>query len=394
MTELKLSISDIKKHYTEIDVSNYNKLIITGYQFPITPKDVPQVTSRPLKKPETHEGMVAKLKEHGVIIQSDDESKLIELLKVTNYYKLSIFIKLLDANKNLSCLLQLYEFDNFLKHELTPLLKDIENLFKTNLTYYLVNNYESFCNSNCTQSQKQHCAECYLDYGIYDSKNKDKITEILSKFAESALNKRKKELYIEHHIKNYGGHIPLWVLIETLTFGEIVHFYSFLSSNVRKEWKNSFFNVPVIKESEIEWLKTLQFLRNDCAHDNRLYGKTFNFSPLIHKKDLAHIFGEDKANLHLLKKRKVPMSRKLEFDELNKQIEKSKKTLFTALIIMRYFIEASSQRTQENWNTFLAQLENEIKTKNIPLFRIGFKHNWKDLLQLKSPNFYTETIKN
>lgn len=205
---------------------------------------------------------------------------------------------------------------------------------------------------------------------------------MLSQFAVSVKNKAKKELYIEHYIKNYGGHIPFWVLVETLTFGELIYFYNYLASDIRKAWTNYFFKQEVVKNSEIEWLKTLQFLRNDCAHDNRLYGKTFNFTPLINLNDLELIYGKKYAEMSLKKKRSIPIEDHEKFDELKVVIEKTKKTLFSGLLVMRNFIQNSSQYTISKWNNFLNDLEEEIDLNNIPLMRIGFRYNWKNILTI------------
>lgn len=385
MKQLKLLISEVNEPYNKIVVSGYDLLYIDGYKFPCR-TDQTKVDFLPLKSPQQFPGMVERLKENNVEFSDKEEKVAIETLKKINYYKLSIFTKLLDDEKTFTRLLQLYEFDIFLKQELTLLLREIENLFKANLTYYLVNNYETLSNTIendeyiIQNDEKQNSAEFYLDYGIYESTNKEKIDKILSKFAENVVTKREKELYIKHHIERYGGHIPFWVLVEILTFGEIIHFYSFLSRRLRRKWRENFFKVEVIKESEIEWLKTLQFLRNDCAHDNRLYGRTFNFTPVIHKDDMVKVFGKEDTELSLLKRRKVASGEKKRYDDLHIAIEKSKKTLFSALIIMRYFIESSTKSTKDSWNTFLTKLENEIKENNIPLSRIGFRNNWKDVL--------------
>lgn len=49
---------------------------------------------------------------------------------------------------------------------------------------------------------------------------------------------------------------------------------------------------------------------------------------------------------------------------------------------MRNFIQNSSQYTISKWNNFLNDLEEEIDLNNIPLMRIGFRHNWKNILTI------------
>ncbi|MCW6663280.1 Abi family protein [Aerococcaceae bacterium NML190073] len=383
-----VKISDVNEPYQTIDVSDYDSLYIDGYRFPCEANGRDCDVS--LKAPQRFGGMIDCLGKK-VSFNSDEERMAVNLLKRINYYKLSVFTKLLEEDeRSFTRLLELYEFDVFLKQELVPILKEIENLFKANLTYYLVNNYEQL-----SKEQKDgtviiqndpagghHSSEFYLDYGIYGA-DKMKVDKMLSQFAENVTKKRTKELYINHHIKNYGGHIPFWVLVETLTFGEIIRFYSYLSKEIRKKWRDGFFEVEVIKENEIEWLKTLQFLRNDCAHDNRLYGRTFNFTPELHFDDMKLIFGEEEANLSLMRKRSVPIEKHEKYDEIKTTIEKSKKTLFTGLVIIRYFMEAFPGGKNKNWNEFLERLDETIKSKKIPNRRIGFRNNWKEVLKIK-----------
>lgn len=380
MEVLRKSISELKEPFESIDIKGFDELYIEGYKFPIK---ADSDTFRQLKEPKEYEGLIDILKTKLSINEKETE-QVENLLKSINYYKISVFTKLLDQDKSFRRLIQLYEFDAFLKKELTPLLKELENLFKARLTYFLVNNYDKMSCSEegsdilIKNNPKQLSSEFYLDYGIYETDEKEKIDKIISKFAENIIGKSKKELYIQHHIDNYGGHIPFWVLVETLTFGEIIHFYSFLSKGIRKAWRKEFFKVNVVKESEIEWLKTLQFLRNDCAHDNRLFGRTFNFTPLIHINDMIEIFGKENTELSLIKRKKALDKEK--YDELKVIIEKSKKTLFSALVVMRYFVESASDTTQHNWNTFIEKLSDEIAGNKIDLYRIGFTKNWKKIL--------------
>ncbi len=387
-------ITEIAEPYQTINVKDYDELYIDGHKFPCRTKYT--IHDKKLKDPKDLDGMIEQLSKT-VSFTEQEKNEAMDILKRINYYKLSIFTKLLDDEKSFTRLLQLYNFDAFLKQGLSLLLKEIENLFKANLTYFMVNNYDTM-SGRCEKGQEilinenevlkiinnteKHSSEFYLDYGVYETKNQKKIDIMLSQFAVSVKNKAKKELYIEHYIKNYGGHIPFWVLVETLTFGEIIYFYNYLASDIRKAWTNYFFKQEVVKNSEIEWLKTLQFLRNDCAHDNRLYGKTFNFTPLINLNDLELIYGKKYAEMSLKKKRSIPIEDHEKFDELKVVIEKTKKTLFSGLLVMRNFIQNSSQYTISKWNNFLNDLEEEIDLNNIPLMRIGFRHNWKNILTI------------
>lgn len=69
--------------------------------------------------------------------------------------------------------------------------------------------------------------------------------------------------YMLHH-----GYVPLWVLVNTLTFGTVSIFYSRLKAKDQND-VGRYFN---LKPKELEnILKILGIFRNACAHDERLY---------------------------------------------------------------------------------------------------------------------------
>jgi len=68
-------------------------------------------------------------------------------------------------------------------------------------------------------------------------------------------------------LKNYG-YIPLWVLNNILTFGQISKFYSILKQKDRQQVSRTF----KIQDNQLESiLYYLSSIRNFCAHGNRLY---------------------------------------------------------------------------------------------------------------------------
>lgn len=77
--------------------------------------------------------------------------------------------------------------------------------------------------------------------------------------------------YIKHNINTYGS-VPLWVLIQSLTLGNISKMYNFsnnkLQSQVAREFKN------IYGPNLSSMLNVLSKFRNVCAHGERLYNYT------------------------------------------------------------------------------------------------------------------------
>lgn len=83
--------------------------------------------------------------------------------------------------------------------------------------------------------------------------------------------------FIKHYIKQYGF-VPLWVLSNDLTFGNIAHFYQLCERRVQNkvcklivESKNDT-DAPRLSPQDLRrCFSVLVGFRNLCAHDERLY---------------------------------------------------------------------------------------------------------------------------
>ena len=85
--------------------------------------------------------------------------------------------------------------------------------------------------------------------------------------------------------RNKYHNIPLWVIMNTLTFGQISKMFEFLPQNIQGTVCQDFGNVK--KNEMIKYLKVLTLYRNVCAHNERLFSyRTYIDIPdtLLHKK--------------------------------------------------------------------------------------------------------------
>lgn len=187
------------------------------------------------------------------------------------------------------------------------------------------------------------------------------VRVVLSNFSEFISSKQDKDSSIKHHLEYYSGNIPIWVLIEHLTLGDIATFVTYLDRSVRKKWIRSFMHNT--KDTWIiEWIKVIQFLRNTGAHCSRFYGRRFNYNPTFHADDI----------------KLLPSA--YEVDEIDKLIH----TLFGGLSIMKRFYLKLPDYEKKHWNTFLDKLEKRINEFSADIYCIGFPENWKECLTLNS----------
>lgn len=88
---------------------------------------------------------------------------------------------------------------------------------------------------------------------------------------EDKIKAKTKHSYCEGLIENYQDHFPVWVLVEVLSFGDLISFC------------DCYYSQHPTPDIQIGSLKIVKFLRNACAHSNCLInnlsdtsGKTFS----------------------------------------------------------------------------------------------------------------------
>ncbi|MEZ6234593.1 MAG: Abi family protein [Phycisphaerales bacterium] len=107
----------------------------------------------------------------------------------------------------------------------------------------------------------------------------DRVGDLLSRIAiEQA---RSKEAFAKHFRSRYGDEhafLPLWMAAEIMTFGTLLTLYTATSSEVRRAVASAFGVHDTVFES---WFKSLNVVRNICAHHGRLWNRELGLSPKI-----------------------------------------------------------------------------------------------------------------
>ena len=103
---------------------------------------------------------------------------------------------------------RVYEFDRKLRNLLFSAIEFIEVSLRTRLAHFHSEKYGPLG---------------YLDASSFNSKhNADKFHQNI----EREIENNKKVLFVKHHIDNYNGQFPLWVISELFTFGMLSYFYN------------------------------------------------------------------------------------------------------------------------------------------------------------------------
>ena len=301
------------------------------------------------KKFLTYQEQVDLLKSKGLSIPNDDVA--ISILKEYSYYSLiSGYKDIFKLEKNgiyhkdvsINEIVALYIFDDYLRSLFLHEIIKIETHLKSLYSY-------SFC---------ELYGDSQSDYTNVNNYNYEKYQKEINEYLgiiTKTLDNPNKYKYITHNINKYGS-VPLWIIIHTLTFGNLSKMFSFskekLQSIIAREFKYVYGNQLA------SMLNVLSKFRNVCAHGERLY----NYKTQKSISDLP----------------------------VHKQLEgykpKSKNDLFNVLICFKYLSK------EHDFSSFIITLEElinktseflgETYTRKI-LIEMGFPENWKDIVKLQ-----------
>nr|VZK65529.1 hypothetical protein MF5292_00706 [Mycoplasma feriruminatoris]VZR75671.1 hypothetical protein MF5294_00703 [Mycoplasma feriruminatoris]VZR98238.1 hypothetical protein MF5293_00701 [Mycoplasma feriruminatoris] len=253
-----------------------------------------------MKKPKefkTFKEQIEILKSRGLVIT--DEQEAIEILKKENYYNIvngykELFLKKTSNNEedrfientNFNELYSLFLFDRELRTIILKYILIFERDFKTTIAYNF---------------SKKYNKDNRIDSYLYPENYRDDYIDVLdfiSVINKTIVAKNKKTEYIKHYIKEYG-HVPLWVVVNVLSFGNMVYMFRLLKDDDRNnimllyvnrfiEQNNKKSDLWFRDESFISLLKILNILRNVCAHEERMYNIRFD---RVSTKDISNLVG-------------------------------------------------------------------------------------------------------
>jgi len=216
-----------------------------------------------LKEPTTYAEQIAILKSRGCVIKNEEDS--IQRLKLVNYYRLTAyFLPFKDGERykegtSFDAVYRLYEFDRKLRGILFSAIEEVEVFLRSQFAYYHAHKYG---------------ADGYLQEHSFSERHDHQ--KFMDNIAREVENNRKSS-FVQHHLNNYGGLFPIWVISELFTFGMLSYFYADMKTSDQKYLAASLYSST--PKNVISWLRCCTDLRNICAHYGRLYYRVFPATP-------------------------------------------------------------------------------------------------------------------
>ena len=155
-------------------------------------------------------------------------------------------------------LFAVYQFDEALRELTLRHLLHIERHIRSALSY-------AFCR---LYGDSQLAYISVQNYDISTARKNAEVTKLVSRYLSPLLNRPSNYPYIEHY-KLKHNNVPLWVLINALTFGTVSKMYEYSNPQVQSAVSREF---DFIREPQLrQLLEVLTDFRNVCAHNERLF---------------------------------------------------------------------------------------------------------------------------
>lgn len=238
-----------------------------------------------LKEPLSFEKQIEKLKSHGMVME--DEARVKEILAEINYYRFTGYTLQYRNNPDESDYIEglpfekvyrIYQFDESLRDIFRKYIEVTEVYYRTQISY-------GFSMVKCvTPPYDQH----YDENNFY---NKTGYKEVMESFKKEK-NYYKDSLIVKHHKAKYESKMPLWVIVELMSFSNTSKLYSSMYISEKEKIADA---VGVSYATLENHLHCLAVLRNKCAHAARLYNTQFN-PPARFTKQFLKKYPEVKNN--------------------------------------------------------------------------------------------------
>ena len=291
-------------------------------------------------------------------LRIDDIAYAKEVLRQTSYYSLIGGYK--DIFKNSTTkkykdgtrfedIVELYYYDEGLRQLFLKYLIKVENEIKSEVSYY-------FTEKN---GDNQSAYLNIKNYNYVGKKNQRDINSLIN-ILRSYVTKSTDYQYINHAQKKYGN-VPLWVLTNALTFGNISKMYMLLSQDIQSRISKNYLG---INESQmVSILTVLVKFRNVCAHGERLFTyKTVDSIP------------------------DLPIHKKLDITQKGKQYINGKNDLFAVVIALKYLLNDVwyKEFIKELKKVIDSYLRKHDSIQEQELYeKMGFPENWRKITRYR-----------
>ena len=238
-----------------------------------------------LKEPLSFEKQIEKLYSHGMVME--DEARVKEILAEISYYRLTGYTVQYRKNPDerdyieglpFEKVYRIYQFDESLRDSFRKYIEVAEVYYRTQISY-------GFSMVKCVNPPyDQH----YDENNFY---NKTGYKEVMESFKKEK-NYYKDSLIVKHHKAKYESKMPLWVIVELMSFSNTSKLYSSMYISEKEKIADA---VGISYATLENHLHCLAVLRNKCAHAARLYNTQFN-PPARFTKQFLKKYPEVKNN--------------------------------------------------------------------------------------------------
>lgn len=226
-------------------------------------------------KPLSYKEQAELFKARGMLVE--DIAYATRMLRQLGYYRIKDVARPLvkDLNQNLiyqgisfDQVITRYYQDKNLRVYLMHCIEEIEVSIKTNVAYILGKNgpfnyleFSYWCN------RKEYCKHYLLD------RQKDFLKKLRSKVYNSTNPEITRDVNLNN--KKYPS---IWLAVDVLTFGDIVHLIDLMSKKNLKNLADCYQCTP---NELVSWIKCLKFVRNVCAHNSNIIDINLTTTPVI-----------------------------------------------------------------------------------------------------------------
>lgn len=275
----------------------------------------------------------------------------------------------------------LYNFDREIRHIYLNRLLKVENSFKTVLAHefsslYGHDNYlklENFDIDPAVDSStlQRIAASNHLKIEtdltkIKHLSSEEKIGTVVKLIGdiqqEIARQMSKHHQVVTHYMTEYG-YIPLWILVNVLTFGKITNFYKVMKPTDKTAVAKKF---GVSSKELHKYMDMCSLARNKCAHDERFFDMTFRYG--LHTKSIP--------NFKILE---------LPRDKSGSYPSGTSDVYAIAIIFALLLKKTEVKEFVTSMKIAFSKLEKQLHTIciNDVMQRMGYYQNWASLTNLK-----------
>lgn len=218
----------------------------------------------------TFDQQLDRLQDRGLII--DDRTFALSKLKAISYFRLSAYsypFRIRDEHSNVSSnfipgtnfseIIKLYEFDRHLRLIVMDAIEKVEVYIRTLLAYHLGHTYGTFGHTDASNFHPK------FDHMRWHEKIEEEA-------------ERSNDTFIKHYKRKYSGFpvLPIWMAAEVMSLGSL----SFGYEGMKNDEKRMISQQLGLHHNRLaDWLHKLTYIRNVCAHHNRLWNRALSIRP-------------------------------------------------------------------------------------------------------------------